>query len=59
LQWCRRFVHNYPATLDYIQSGKLDVDSLITHVFSFDEAPDAFALTSAYGDGVLKASIEW
>lgn len=59
LQWCRRFVHNYPATLDYIQSGKLDVDSLITYVFSFDEAPDAFALTSAYGDGVLKASIEW
>lgn len=59
LQWCRRFVHNYPVTIDYILSGALDVDSLITHVFSFEEAPEAFALTSAYGDDVLKASIEW
>lgn len=59
LRWCRRFVHNYPATLALIDAGVLDVASLITHVFPFEEAPKAFALTTAYTDGVLKSSIEW
>ena len=59
LRWCRRFLNNYPATLALIDVGVLDVASLITHVFPFSEAPAAFALTTAYGDGVLKASVEW
>lgn len=59
VRWCRRFVHNYPATLSLIESKRIEVESLITHRFSFDEAPQAFALTAAYADNVLKASIEW
>lgn len=59
LRWCRRFLNNYPATLALISAGRLDVASLITHVFPFEKAPEAFALTCNHGDGVLKASIEW
>ena len=59
LRWCRRFLHNYPAALALLDSGVLDASALITHVFPFEEAPEAFALTSACADGVLKASIEW
>ena len=59
LRWCRRFLHNYPATIAMINAGKLDVASLITHIFPFERADEAFALTAAYADGVFKASIEW
>lgn len=59
LHWCRRFLNNYPATLALIHAGVLDVASLITHVFPFDRADEAFALTTAYAGNVLKASIEW
>ena len=59
LRWCRRFLHNYPATITLIDTGRLDAASLITHVFPFEEADKAFALTTAYADNVFKASIEW
>lgn len=59
VRWCRRFLHNYPAALALMAAGVLDASALITHVFPFDQAPEAFALTSACADGVLKASIEW
>ncbi len=59
LRWCRRFHNNYPATLALIRAGVLRVAPLVTHVFPFEEAPAAFALTTAYADGVIKASIEW
>lgn len=59
LRWCRRFAHNYPAAISLINTGSLDVDSLVTHVFPFEEAPAAFALTTDYADQVFKASIEW
>lgn len=58
-RWCRRFVHNYPTAIAFIESGALSVAPLITHVFPFEQAPEAFALTADYADKVLKASIEW
>ncbi|MCK5863421.1 MAG: zinc-binding dehydrogenase, partial [Candidatus Hydrogenedentes bacterium] len=59
LRWCRRFLHNYPTTIAMIDAGRLDAASLITHVFPFEQADKAFALTAAYTDGVFKASVEW
>ncbi len=59
LRWCRRFLHNYPAAIALIDAGKLDVQSLITHVYPFEKADEAFALTTAYADNVFKASVEW
>lgn len=58
LKWCRRFLHNYPGTIALIESGRIDVASLITHRFALEEAPKAFELVAAYADGVLKASVD-
>ncbi len=59
LHWCRRFLNNYPAAIAMIEAGVLDAQGLITHVFPFEKADEAFALTAAYADGVFKASVEW
>lgn len=37
---------NFEAVLDMLASGKLNVDPLITHRFSFEEAPKAYDLLS-------------
>ncbi|HOK90570.1 MAG TPA: alcohol dehydrogenase catalytic domain-containing protein [Candidatus Hydrogenedentes bacterium] len=58
LKWCRRFLNNYSGTIALIETGRLDVASLITHTFTLDEAPRAFELVAAYADGVLKASVD-
>ncbi len=59
LQWCRRFLHNYPATLALAASGKLDLESLVTHSFPLERSMDAFELVAENRDGVLKASIDF
>ena len=33
---------NFPQSIEYIASGKIDVDSVLTHLFSLDEAEEAF-----------------
>ncbi len=59
LRWCRRFAHNYPAALVLLNTGKVDVASLITHSFPLERAQEAFELVSRFGDKVLKASIDF
>lgn len=58
VQWCRRFLHNYPATLGLAASGRLDVASLITHSFPLERSLEAFRLVAGSADGVLKVSID-
>jgi threonine dehydrogenase-like Zn-dependent dehydrogenase len=55
----RRFKHNYPAAIDLVSSGKLDIRKVMTHSFSFEQSKDAFELVTEYADGVLKASIDY
>jgi L-iditol 2-dehydrogenase len=38
-------------------SGKINMDSLITHRFSLDQTQQAYDLVAQYGDGVVKAVI--
>jgi len=59
LQWVRRFKHNYPAAIDLVARGKLDIRKVMTHSFSFEQSKDAFELVTEYADGVLKASIDY
>ena len=44
--------------IDLIDSGHVDVESMITHRFLFDQAKEAFELVADYRDGVMKAMIE-
>jgi len=43
--------------VDLIASGKVNVDFMITHHFSVDQAKEAFDLAAGYHDGVIKAMI--
>ncbi len=43
--------------IDLIESGKIKVDYMITHRFSFEQAREAFELVAGYKDGVVKAMI--
>ncbi|HNY87332.1 MAG TPA: alcohol dehydrogenase catalytic domain-containing protein [Candidatus Hydrogenedentes bacterium] len=59
VQWCRRFLNNYPATLALAATGRLDVGSLVTHSFPLERTQEAFQLVADYADGVLKASVDF
>ena len=45
--------------LDLIIAGKVDTDRLITHRFPFEKSKEAFDLVTSYGDGVLKALVDF
>jgi len=48
----------YPAAVDLVASGKINVDRLITNRFKFEEAEQAFELVKAAQEGVFKVIIE-
>jgi L-iditol 2-dehydrogenase len=45
--------------LEMIASGKVNIDPMITHRFTFDQTTDAFNLVAEYRDGVMKAMIDF
>ena len=40
----RRMKHTYPRAIRLVETGQVDVDSLVTHRFPLEQAPAAFAL---------------
>ncbi len=44
--------------IDWVASGAVDVDFMVTHRFPFEQAAEAFDLVAGYRDGVVKAMIE-
>jgi len=46
-------------TLELIANGQVEIDNWITHRFSFEESKKGFDLVNTYGDGVLKAMIDF
>ena len=58
IQNVRRQVGCVQDALDLIDSGKVNVDFMITHHFTLDQTVDAFELVAEYADGVVKAMIE-
>ncbi len=57
LLMCRRMKHVYPRTLALVESGRVDVKSMITHRFPLSQAAEAFAMNAAYQDNVVKVMI--
>jgi L-iditol 2-dehydrogenase len=45
--------------LELMESGKVSVEAMATHRFSFADAKAAFDLVARYGDGVMKAMIDF
>ena len=46
-------------TLELLESGTVDVSKMPTHRFAFTDSKKAFDLVASYGDGVMKAMIDF
>jgi L-iditol 2-dehydrogenase len=54
----RRMKHTYPRAIHLASTGKIDVDTLISHRFPLADANKAFALNISYAEGVHKIVID-
>jgi L-iditol 2-dehydrogenase len=54
----RRMKHTYPRAIRLVQTGMVDVKSLVTHIFPLERIAEAFEGVAAYDDGVLRAIIQ-
>ena len=59
IQNVRRQNEAVQPALDMIASGEISVESMATHRFPFAKSKEAFDLVAAYGDGVMKAMIDF
>ncbi|MBN2590004.1 MAG: alcohol dehydrogenase catalytic domain-containing protein [Sedimentisphaerales bacterium] len=59
IKYIRRQNHCVQKAIDFIKSGKIDIDFLITHRFELEQTQDAFELLTEYGDGVIKAMVNF
>lgn len=53
----RRMKHTYPRAIQMVQTGMVDLKSLVTHIFPLERIGEAFEMVAAYDDGVLRAVI--
>ena len=59
VRFVRRQAECTAKALDMMKSGEIDVSNMITHRFPFERTKEAFDLVAAYGDGVMKAMIDF
>lgn len=54
----RRMGDIYPRAIEYVRSGRIDVDAIVTHTLPLPEVKAAFEMLSEYRDGVIKVVLE-
>lgn len=54
----RRMRHTYPRAIRMVETGIVEVRSLVTHTFPLGRIAEAFEMVAAYDDGVLRAVIQ-
>jgi L-iditol 2-dehydrogenase len=59
VQFVRRQVNCVEYSLKLMQTGEIDISNMITHRFPFEKTKNAFELVAEYGDGVMKALIDF
>lgn len=59
VRFIRRQVDCVEPALEMMENGKIDVSAMVTHRFPFGSTKEAFDLVAAYGDGVMKAMIDF
>jgi L-iditol 2-dehydrogenase len=59
LQFIRRQVDCVEAALEMMETGRIKIDNMVTHRFPFSKTKEAFDLVASYGDGVMKAMIDF
>lgn len=58
IRLARRMKHTYPRSIRLVDSGAVDLGTMVSHRFPLEQAPAAFALNAAYEDDVVKVMIE-
>lgn len=58
IRMCRRMKHTYPRAIRLAEKGCIDLRTMITHRFPLEQAAEAYAVNSAYKDGVIKIMID-
>ncbi len=53
----RRMKHTYPKAIELVESGRVNVKSIVTHRFPLVQTPEAFELNADYRDHVVKVII--
>jgi len=59
IQNVRRQNEAVQPALDMMASGEISVSAMTTHRFPFERSKEAFDLVAEYGDGVMKAMIDF
>ncbi len=59
VQNVRRQNHSLEEALELMETKKIDVAQMPTHRFPFSKTKEAFDLVTVYGDGVMKAMIDF
>jgi len=54
----RRQAHCTQKAIDLLATGRVRMDSMVTHRFPMEETQQAFDLVAKYRDGVMKAMVE-
>jgi L-iditol 2-dehydrogenase len=58
LMLVRRMKHTYPRAISLVETGKIDLRSIVTHHFPFEETTAAFELVEKRDDQVIKAMVD-
>lgn len=54
IMMARRMKHTYPRAIRLVETGMIDLDDLVSHDVSLDEAPSALAKNLSYETGINK-----
>ncbi|NLO35606.1 MAG: alcohol dehydrogenase catalytic domain-containing protein [Clostridiaceae bacterium] len=52
-----RYANAFPAALQWLGDGRIQTGPLVTHIFSFEQSPEAFAFSAQHPADVIKTVI--
>lgn len=58
IRMSRRMKHVYPRAIKLAESGKVDLNGIVSHRFPLTQTPQAYAMNADYQDNVVKAIVE-
>jgi L-iditol 2-dehydrogenase len=57
IRMSRRMGHVYERAIKLVASGRVDVDTMVTHRFALEDADNAFRYPTEFQDGAVKTII--
>jgi L-iditol 2-dehydrogenase len=57
IKMSRRMKHTYPAAIDLVTSGRVNLEALASHKFALDQTKEALEVAATYRDGVVRSVV--